>query len=619
MCVSAATIDLSTQANIEQIKTSHVHLNWNVNFDRQILSGHVLLNLVTLVDQVKKVVLDTSYLDIQSVSLEERELKFTVAERYESLGSALTIDLPQVVENSGTTLQIKVKYATTDKCTAVQFLQPEQTLGKKHPYLFSQSEPIHGRAMIPCQDSPSVKVTYSASVTSPLPVVMSALQTGYEEADKGLRTYNFEQLTSIPSYLIAIAVGNLVGREIGPRSTVWCEPEMVEQAAWEFSDTESFVATGEALLTPYEWGRYDLLVLPPSFPYGGMENPCLTFVTPTLLAGDKSAVNVIAHEISHSWMGNLVTNNSWRNYWLNEGWTVFIERKILGRLYGEATRQFEALSGLKSLQESVDLFGNDSAKTVLNPDLRGGADPDDFFSKVPYEKGFNFLYHIEKVVGGPSIFEPYMKAYVENFASTSISTEDWKDFLFKYMRKVHGPSMVEKLNTIDFDAWINQPGMPPVNNAFDTTLADACLDLANRWDNARDLPALDQFSPKDIEKFSAGQKIVFLERLTDCKPLSFAAISKMDQVYQLTPNHNADLRLRWQQICLMADYEPIYPEVVKFITEQGRMKFVRPLYRLLHQAKNGAQLAVDTFLENKSFYHPIAAQLIEKDIGLVKA
>ncbi|KAG1469991.1 hypothetical protein G6F56_002938 [Rhizopus delemar] len=619
MCVSAATIDLSTQANIEQVKTSHIHLNWNVNFDRQILSGHVLLNLVTLVDRVKKVVLDTSYLDIQSVSLEERELKFTVAERYESLGSALTIDLPEVVENSGTKLQIKVNYATTDKCTAVQFLQPEQTLGKKHPYLFSQSEPIHGRAMIPCQDSPSVKVTYSASVTSPLPVVMSALQTGYEEADKGLRTYKFEQLTSIPSYLIAIAVGNLVGREIGPRSTVWCEPEMVEQAAWEFSDTESFVATGEALLTPYEWGRYDLLVLPPSFPYGGMENPCLTFVTPTLLAGDKSAVNVIAHEISHSWMGNLVTNNSWRNYWLNEGWTVFIERKILGRLYGEATRQFEALSGLKSLQESVDLFGSDSAKTVLNPDLRGGADPDDFFSKVPYEKGFNFLYYIEKVVGGPSVFEPYMKAYVENFASTSISTEDWKDFLFKYMGKVHGPSMVEKLNTIDFDAWINQPGMPPVNNAFDTTLADACLDLANRWDNARDLPALDQFSPKDIEKFSAGQKIVFLERLTDCKPLSFAAVSKMDQVYQLTPNHNADLRLRWQQICLMADYEPIYPEVVKFITEQGRMKFVRPLYRLLHQAKNGAQLAVDTFLENKSFYHPIAAQLIEKDIGLVKA
>ncbi|KAG2191809.1 hypothetical protein INT47_011933 [Mucor saturninus] len=618
MCVPSATIDLSSQANIDQVKTTHLHLNWNVDFKSQILYGNVVLDLVTSVENVNKVVLDTSYLDIQSVTLGENEsLKYQVAERYADLGSALTIDVP-VIEKTGTQFQLTIQYATTEKCTAVQFLTPEQTLGGKHPYLFSQSEPIHGRAMIPCQDSPSVKVTYSASVKSDLPVVMSALQTGIDDEHDGTKTYHFRQNTTIPSYLIAIAVGNLVGREIGPRSSVWCEPEMIDAAAWEFADTELFVATGEDLLTPYEWGRYDLLVLPPSFPYGGMENPCLTFVTPTLLAGDKSAVNVIAHEISHSWMGNLVTTNSWKHYWLNEGWTVFIERKILGRLHGEATRQFEALSGLKSLQESVDLFGPDSLKTVLNPDLRGGANPDDFFSKVPYEKGFNFLYHIEKVVGGPSIFEPYMKAYVKHFASTSISTQDWQEFLFAYMEETHGPSMVEKLNTIDFDAWINKPGMPPVDPQFDTSLADACYDLAKRWDEARDTD-LSQFSSKDIEDFSASQKIVFLERLTDAKPLAHALIVKMDELYNLTSNHNADLRLRWQQICLMSSYEPIYPEVVKFVTEQGRMKFVRPLYRLLHEADNGAQLAVDTYLAHKSFYHPIAAQLIEKDIGLVKS
>ncbi|GAA5813641.1 hypothetical protein MFLAVUS_007125 [Mucor flavus] len=617
MCIPASTIDLSTQANIDQVKTTHLHLNWNVDFEAQVLNGNVVLDLVTLVDNVNKIVLDTSYLDIKSIQLGQDQLKYQLADRYASLGSALSIEVP-TVEKSGTKFQLTIDYATTEKCTAVQFLTPEQTLGGKHPYLFSQSEPIHGRAMIPCQDSPSVKVTYSASVKSTLPVVMSALQTGIDDESDGLKTYHFSQKTTIPSYLIAIAVGNLVGREIGPRSTVWCEPEMIEQAAWEFADTESFVATGEDLLTPYEWGRYDLLVLPPSFPYGGMENPCLTFVTPTLLAGDRSAVNVIAHEISHSWMGNLVTTNAWKHYWLNEGWTVFIERKILGRLQGEATRQFEALSGLKSLQESVDLFGADSLKTVLNPDLRGGADPDDFFSKVPYEKGFNFLYHIEKVVGGPSIFEPYMKAYVQRFASTSISTEDWKDFLFEYMEKTHGQSMVDKLNTIDFDTWINKPGMPPVDPNFDTTLADACYDLAKRWDEARDQD-LSSFSKDDIANFSAGQKIVFLERLTDCEPLPHNLIAKMDEVYEFTANHNADLRLRWQQICLMTSYEPIYPEVVKFVTEQGRMKFVRPLYRLLHQAKNGAQLAVDTYLQHKSFYHPIAAQLIEKDIGLVKS
>ncbi|KAI8967114.1 peptidase family M1-domain-containing protein [Mycotypha africana] len=629
------TVDVSTQANIDQVLTKHLHLNWNVDFENKNIHGSVRLNLVSLVDNVEKVILDTSYLDIKSVMYGKDSLKFDVAERYASLGSALTIQIPKI-DKAGTNFQLKIDYETTENCTAVQFLTPEQTLGGKHPYLFSQSEPIHGRAMIPCQDSPSVKVTYSASVRSHLPVVMSALRTGIDEdpdQGTGFKTYHFKQETSIPSYLIAIAVGNLVGQDIGPRTTVWCEPEMIKQAAWEFSDTESFIATGEKLLTPYEWGRYDLLVLPPSFPYGGMENPCLTFVTPTLLAGDKSAVNVIAHEISHSWMGNLVTTNAWKHYWLNEGWTVFIERKILGRLYGERVRQFEALSGWRALQESVELFGKDSPKTVLNPDLRNGADPDDFFSKVPYgktalelkhsfaelahKKGFNFLYHIEKVVGGPEIFEPYMKAHVQRFASTSISTEDWKQFLFEYMEKTHGSSMMDKLNTIDWDAWINQPGMPPVDPGFDTSLADACIDLAKRWNQARDKEDLSEFSGKDIQDFTAGQKIVFLEKLTDVAPLPHRLIKKMDELYQFTPNHNADLRLRWHQVCLITSYEPMYPEVVKFITEQGRMKFVRPLYRLLHHAKNGSQLAVDTYLKHKSFYHPIAAQLIEKDIGLI--
>lgn len=209
-----------------------------------------------------------------------------------------------------------------------------------------------------------------------------------------------------------------------------------------------------------------------------------------------------------------------------------------------------------------------------------------------------------------------MKAHVEKFASTSITTEQWKDFLYEYMEKTHGKEVVDKLNTVDFDAWLNKPGMPPVDNEFDTSLADACYHLAKRWDEARTSNDLSSFSPKDIEDFSANQKIVFLEKLTDAKPLPHHLIKKMDELYDFTPNGNADLRLRWQQLCLMTSYEPIYPHVVKFITEQGRMKFVRPLYRLLHEAKHGAKLAEDTFLKHKEFYHPIAAQLIEKDIGL---
>jgi len=604
----------NTLSNISQVKTTHLHLDWTISFEKKLLIGHVLLDLITLVDNVDKIVLDTSFLDVTNASYDGKDVKFSLGERQNTFGSALTVEVP-TIEKAGTAFKLRVDYSTTEKCTAIQFLKPSQTEGKKHPYLFSQCEPIHARALAPCQDSPSIKLTYSAVVTSPLQVVMSALQTGAKDVGEGLKAYSFEQRTTIPSYLIAIAAGNLVGREIGPRSTVWCEPEVIDAAAWEFTDTEKFIATGEQLLTPYEWGRYDLLVLPPSFPYGGMENPCLTFVTPTLLAGDKSAVDVVAHEIAHSWMGNLVTTQSWEHFWLNEGWTVFIERKITGRMHGEAERQFSSIIGWKALKESVELFGHDSPATRLNTDLTG-IDPDDYFSSIPYEKGFNLLYHIEKVVGGAKIFEPYMKAYVEKFASKTVNTEQWKAFLYEYMEKTHGQEVVDKLNTIDFELWLRGTGMPPVDPQFDTTLADACYELAHKWDTAREDKDLKHFASSDVEKFTATQKIAFLERMTDLEAFPHHLIAKMDELYQFTPIRNADVRARWQQLCLQTSYEPIYPEVVKFVTEQGRMKFVRPLYRLLYKAKNGAQLARDTYLQHRDFYHPIAGQLIEKDIEL---
>ncbi|KAI8972126.1 peptidase family M1-domain-containing protein [Pilobolus umbonatus] len=608
-------IDPSSLSNLSELTIQHAHFDWNISFQSKKISGSVLLDFTTRVENVSTVILDTSYLDIDAVTYQEQEIKFTVADRHATLGSAMTIELPESIESVGTVFQLKIDYSTTPQCTAIQYLEPEQTVGKKHPYLFSQCQAIHARALAPLQDSPSVKLTYSANVTSPLPVVMSALLSSVEENEDDTKTYKFKQATTMPSYLIAIAAGNLVSKEIGPRSSVWCEPEVVDQAAWEFDTTETFIKTGEDLLTPYEWGRYDLLVLPPSFPYGGMENPCLTFVTPTLLAGDKSAVDVVAHEISHSWMGNLVTTANWEHFWLNEGWTVFIERKIAARLHGEAERQFSAIIGWKALKESVNLFGESHPATSLKQDLSSGIDPDDYFSSIPYEKGFNLLYHIEKTVG-IELFEPYMKAHVLKFSSKSITTDDWKAHLYEYMEQHGGQETVEKLNTIDFDEWIYGTGMPPVDPHFDTTLADACFDLAKRWDEAREDEDTSSFSPEDVKNFTATQKIVFLEKLSDCAPLPHALLSKMDELYEMSPIRNADIRFRWEQICVMASYEPIYPSVIEFITEQGRMKFVRPLYRALYQAKNGAQLAQDTFLAHKHFYHPIAAQLVAKDLNL---
>jgi leukotriene-A4 hydrolase len=240
--------------------------------------------------------------------------QFSLGERHPKYGSALVIDLP-VPLTKGQQIKIAIEYATTQDCTACQWLDPSQTVGKKHPYLFTQCQAIHARSLLPCQDSPSIKLTYSADITAPLRALMSAVPKGEEKHGNGTTTFKFEQQQRIPSYLIALAVGNLEGRDIGPRSTVWTEPEVMEAAAWEFVDTENFIRAGEELLTPYEWGRYDLLVLPASFPYGGMENPCLTFVTPSLLAGDRSLVDVVAHEIAHSWMGNLVTTENWEHFW----------------------------------------------------------------------------------------------------------------------------------------------------------------------------------------------------------------------------------------------------------------------------------------------------------------
>ncbi|CAG8593331.1 6939_t:CDS:10 [Ambispora gerdemannii] len=604
--------DPNSLSNISDVQTTHIHLDLSVDFSEKVLSGYVVLNFITVREDVSEIILDTRDIDVKQVLFGDKPLKSNLAPRDEKFGSALHIELPEsFAENKR--IQLKIVYNTSPTCTAAQWLEPSQTIGKKYPYFFTQCQAIHARSLLPCQDSPAIKLTYSANIRSPYQTLMSAMTIGEEDVGNGAKIYKFEQMTKIPSYLIALAIGNIKGKKIGPRSTVWTEPENLEASAWEFVDTEKFIATGEDMLTPYEWGKYDLLVLPPSFPYGGMENPSLTFVTPTLLAGDRSLVDVVAHEISHSWMGNLVTAVNWEHFWLNEGWTVFIERKILARLYGENERQFQAILGYSFMVDSIELFGENSPFTVLVPKLNN-VDPDDCFSNIPYEKGFNFLYYIEQIVGGTQVFEPYMKAHVKQFRGKSITTDDWKDYLFKYMEENHGPEKKEALLKIDWDRWLNAPGYPPVKNEFGQTLSKACSQLAKKWDNARNNNKFEAFSPDDIKDFTSNQKVVFLQQLRDCSPFPHKAVEALDKIYNLTDVVNSEIRLPWQELCLKTEYEPIFPHVVNFITGQGRMKFVRPLYRLLNKCKNGSELAKKTFLENKSFYHPIAAALIEKDI-----
>ena len=392
-------------------------------------------------------------------------------EAHPVMGSALTISLGDEPKPAGTSLVVAVTYRTSPSSSAVQWLRPEQTAGGKHPYLFTQCQAIHARALYPCQDTPAAKITYAAEVTVPAPLtaLMSAIPVDEEKgkpmsSDGNRTTFRFKQDVPIPPYLLALAVGNVESRDIGPRSKVWSEPEMVEAGAFEFSETEDFLKAAEEVAGPYVWGRYDLLLLPPSFPYGGMENPCLTFVTPTLLAGDRSQAHVVAHEIAHSWSGNLVTNLTWEHFWLNEGFTVFIERKIMNKLYGKAVFDFNAIGGLMELKETVARLGADHPHTVLMPVLEGGVDPDDVFSKVPYEKGFAFLVYLEHMtrgdVGaddpapdaakGTDAFAEFLIAHFEKYRFGCVTSEEF--------RAAYSQRFPKAAAAVDWETWVRELG-----------------------------------------------------------------------------------------------------------------------------------------------------------------
>ncbi|XP_031566571.1 leukotriene A-4 hydrolase-like [Actinia tenebrosa] len=596
-------------------------ISWfvNVDFETHILDCNVDLQFSVKKDGITRLTLDTSDLNIKSVHNQatKEKLSFKLGEKHKAFGTPLHIDLPDGLK-SGSTVTLSISYQTSSTASAIQWLKPEQTSGKKHPYLFTQCQAIHARSIIPCQDSPGVKAKYEAEVSVPkgLVALMSAATNGEasDSNDVNRSVFKFKQEVAIPSYLIAMVVGALESRQVGPRSRVWSEKEMVEECALEFAEVETMISTAESLVGEYVWGQYDLLILPPSFPYGGMENPCLTFVTPTLLAGDRSLTGVVAHEISHSWTGNLVTNRTWEHFWLNEGFTVFLERKIIGRMHGEQMRQFGFIGGWKTLNDSVTKFGEDSPLTQLVVSLKD-SDPDDAFSSVPYEKGSCFLFYLEQLVGGPEVFEPFFRKYIEEHKYKTATTDEWKAFLMDYFK-----DKADVLESVDWDAWLYKPGMPPVNmiERYDSTLADACTKLCQRWIKASP-EDLATFSSKDIEGFSSAQIIEFLAQLlyhTAGNPLPLSHIEAMENAYNFSSKKNSEIRFRWLRLSIRSNCKDSFQHTVNFLLEQGRMKFTRPLYEELFKCKDAKELAIETFTANQSFYHPICSSMVAKDLKL---
>ncbi|KAK5987196.1 Leucine aminopeptidase 2 [Cladobotryum mycophilum] len=600
--------DPCTNSNYAAWRTKHTSVDFKVDFDNKRLKGSVILQLESQTDkESKEIILDTRFVKVSSVKVNSADSKWNLADDKKPFGAPLHVTVPEGAAK-GEVVDLAIELETTDKCTALQWLTPAQTSNKKHPYMFSQCQAINARSIFPCQDTPDVKSTVSFKFTSTLPVVASGLPVGDHTPTPGEeKVYQFEQKVPIPSYLFAVASGDLATASIGTRSQVVTGPNELKDCQWELErDMEKFLEVAESLVLPYQWGEYNVLVLPPSFPYGGMENPIYTFATPTIISGDRQNVDVIAHELSHSWSGNLVSNASWEHFWLNEGWTTYLERRIGAAIHGAPEFDFSAIIGWKALEDSVDRYGKDHEYTKLIINHKD-SDPEDVYSTVAYEKGFHFLYYLDRLVGRTN-FDKFIPHYFNTWARKSLDSFEFKTTFLDFFNGLGDEDVKQKITTINWDQWFYTPGLPPKPD-FDTTLAKQCYELAEKWQNTSYEP-----SPEDVASFNANQKIVFLEKLQQLEPFTPERSQLLGNTYDLLGTQNVELKFAYLQIALKAKDTTIYQATAELLGQVGRMKFVRPLYRSL--TKVDLPLALETFEKNKDFYHPICRGMVEKDLGL---
>jgi leukotriene A-4 hydrolase/aminopeptidase len=586
-------VDHHSYSNSNDCRVTHVDLDLAVSFESKTLAGTATL-AVERSEATRRLVLDTRDLKIKSVSVSTSgarfsQMRFELGTSDKILGAPLSVELPP------NTTHVRVVYETSPYATGLQWLTPAQTAGKKQPFLYSQSQAIHARSWIPIQDSPAVRVTYTARIRTPKSVraIMSARNDPNAAVDG---EYEFKMPQPVPAYLIALAVGDLGYRSTSRRTGVYAEPPVVEAAAREFEDMEKMMQAAERLYGLYRWEQYDVLILPPSFPFGGMENPRLTFATPTLLAGDKSLVGVIAHELAHSWSGNLVTNATWRDFWLNEGFTTYFERRIQEEVYGPARSEMEALLERQELEREMETL--DDRDELLYPDLKG-RDPDDGMTQVPYVKGMLFLRLLEETFGRER-FDTFLRGYFNEFAFRSISTADF----VAYLRKNLFASSPDLAKNIDIDAWLSKPGLPasapmPRSEAFDNVNRVSTNWVAGKLPTA-EIP---------VKSWSTHETMHFLRSLDK---VGAAKMADLDRAFHFTQSGNSEVLFEWLLMAIRHDYQPAMPRLERFLNEVGRRKYIRPLYQELAKTPAGKNKARAIYREARSTYHPIAAMSIDE-------
>jgi aminopeptidase N len=574
---------------------SHVSLDLTPDFGSRTLHATARLT-VDREPAATELVLDTSGLTIERVTdATGQDLGWRLGDVDDVLGAPLTVTLPPGV---GT---VVVEYATARDAGALQWLEPEQTAGKELPFLFTQGQAILTRSWVPTQDSPGIRQTYDASVHVPagMRAVMSAVEsTNADDVDAGgRRVQRFRLDQPVPPYLFALAVGDLAFEAIGSRTGVYAEPSVVRDAAEEFGEVDAMVAAAERLYGPYRWGRFDLLVMPPSFPFGGMENPTLTFATPTVLAGDRSLVSLVAHELAHSWSGNLVTNATWDDFWLNEGFTSYIEARIMEEVRGPAYADMLRQLGRQDLAEAMEEVGGPASRdTHLRLDL-AGRDPDEGMTNVAYDKGAAFLQLVESVVGRERL-DAWLRAYFDEFAFQPMTSDRMVAFLRERLLQ---PGEEEQL---DIEAWIDGPGLPPNAPEIRGELFAAVEQQAQTW-NAGTPPA-----SLPTAAWSTHEWLHFLQSLP--RTIEAARLEALDSAFGLSRSGNNEIAFAWLLIAIRNRYEPAFPAVEHFLTSQGRRKYVRPIYAELARTDWGTELARDVYERARPTYHPVTSGAIDR-------
>jgi aminopeptidase N len=601
LCLAALALSFGAQAasqysyaQPDKVVVKHIDLDLALDFKHQRLSGSATLDLDWKDTHAHVLNLDTDNLDIKSVSAVAKNgathpLDFTLAKHEKYLGRKLAIEAPKHPR------RIRIDYATSRDAAGLQWLTAKQTADQKQPFMYSQSESTHARSWIPLQDTPAVRFTYTAHITAPkgVRVIMSAPNDPKHALDG---EFDFKQTHPIPSYLMAIAAGDIAAISTGPRTAVYAEPSMVKKAAHEFDDTEEMIETAEKLYGPYRWGRYDILVLPPSFPYGGMENPNVTFATPTAIVGDKSLVSLIAHELAHSWSGNLVTAASWRDIWLNEGITTYVEGRIIEAVYGQRKFNEEVLLAARHLKKTIGEMPENSQR--LKPKSRPvGAD--DSLSDVAYDKGSWFMRTLEAKFGRKH-FDTWLKGYFDRHAWHSITTEtmlaDLKQHLFK--------QYPDKMRWDAVEDWVYGTGIPddarlPDSKAFDKIDAERKAFLAGN------LPA-DKLNAGD---WNTQEWMYFLNRLP--QKTSLKRIKALDAAWHLTGTSNAEIGMRWYRRAIVAGDKKVWPAAAEHMRRIGRLYLTMPLYRALTQVPGGLAYAKKVYAKAKAGYHPLTRRAVE--------